>query len=55
MSRYYSETKYNSSHEPIMTTLYYCRDINDTVVLLAVSGWKSHDNMMKLFSNYPRK
>ena len=48
-SRYYANTKYDKDHNPVMTTLFYYRGINDSVVCIAVHGWKSLDDMMKIY------
>ena len=53
-SRYYANTKYDKDHNPFMTTLFYYRDINDSVVCIAVPGWKSLDDMMKIYKESKR-
>ena len=51
MNGYFSVTKYDDNHEPIMTTLFHYIGINETEVLIAVAGWKSHDDMLRLWKN----
>jgi len=45
----YAETKYNTDHIAIMTTLYGCTRDNVKTVLIACSGWRNTDDMIRLY------